>query len=81
MALDRPDALGAQAQPGTTADRPGSGGGPASNGFEAATPAYPDPAAATAQTGQPSDPTEPTSGANAGASASSSTNPDPTLAQ
>ena len=64
MALDRPDALGAQAQPGTTADRPGSGGGPASNGFEAATPVMPDPA--TAETGQSSDPNEPTSGANAG---------------
>jgi len=74
VALDRPDALGAQAQPGTTADRPGSGGGPASNGFEAATPAIPDPA--TAENGQPSHLTEPTPGANAGTSANA--NADPT---
>jgi len=72
VALDRPDALGAQAQPGTTADRPGSGGGPASNGFEAARPASTDPAAA--ENGQPSDPAEPTYGVNAGTSA----NADPT---
>ncbi len=65
MALDRPDALGAQAQPGMTGDRPGSGGESAGNGYEAATPGIPDPAVAEAR--QPSDPTGPTYGANAGA--------------
>jgi signal peptidase I len=63
--LDRPDALGAQAQPGMTGGRPGSGGGSAENGYEAAAPGIPDPAVAEA--GQPSDPTSPTYGANAGA--------------
>ena len=67
MALDRPDALGAEAQPGMTGDRIGSGGGSAANGFEAAAPGIPEPAAAEA--GQSSDHTEPTSGVNAGASA------------
>ncbi len=52
MALDRPDALGAQAQPESMAGRPGgSGGGPAANGFEAAAPGIPDPAAAVGSSG------------------------------
>ena len=47
MALDRPDALGAQAQPGTMADRHSSGGGSSSaaGGFAAETPEAPAPAA------------------------------------
>lgn len=48
MGLDRPDALGAQAQPGTMAGQAGSGGGSAANGFEPAPPGVPDPAAAEA---------------------------------
>jgi signal peptidase I len=47
VALDRPDAPGAQGQPGTMADRHASGGGgPAGNGFAAETPEVPAPAAA-----------------------------------
>ena len=47
MALDRPDALGAQAQPGTVADRHSSGGdsSSAADGFAVETPEAPAPAA------------------------------------
>lgn len=53
MGLDRPDALGAQAQPGTMADQAGSGGGSAANGFEPAPPGGPDPAAEAGETSGP----------------------------
>lgn len=79
MALDRPDALGAQAQPGTMAGRPDSGGAPAGNGFEAAAPGIPEPAPAEA--GESSGRTEPTSGPTSGANGSTSPDPGPAEAQ
>jgi len=48
VALDRPDALGAKAQPGTMADRHGSDGGSAADGFAAEAREAQAPAAAEA---------------------------------